>query len=136
MGTTTRSQMKELPWHISVDDHVVEPPSVWTDRLSPRDRERGPRVVQDTCRTVYDPKTRVATYDKGGDGPVIDWWLYEDEAKVIPKVVACAGIPVEEHTIDAIAYADMRPGCYDPVARFADMDLNRMERSLCFPYIT
>src|SRR5690606_1252662 len=54
----------------------------------------------------------------------------------IPKVVACAGIPVEEHTVDPIAYEDMRPGCYDPVARLEDMDLNRMERSLCFPYVT
>jgi predicted TIM-barrel fold metal-dependent hydrolase len=27
----------------------------------------------------------------------------------------------------------MRPGCYEPSARLADMDLNRTERSLCFP---
>jgi predicted TIM-barrel fold metal-dependent hydrolase len=27
----------------------------------------------------------------------------------------------------------MRPGCYDPVARLADMDLNHVEASLCFP---
>ncbi len=27
----------------------------------------------------------------------------------------------------------MRPGCYDPKARLADMDMNRTERSLCFP---
>jgi predicted TIM-barrel fold metal-dependent hydrolase len=128
--------MKELPWIISVDDHVVEPPSVWTDRLSVADRQRGPRVVQDTCRTTNDPKTRIVTYDKGGDGPVMDWWVYEDVAKIIPKVVACAGMPVEEHTVDPIAYSEMRPGCYDPTARLSDMDLNRMERSLCFPFIT
>jgi predicted TIM-barrel fold metal-dependent hydrolase len=66
----------------------------------------------------------------------MDWWLYEDLAKPIPKVVACAGIPVEEHTVDPIAYDEMRPGCYDPKARLADMDLNRTERSLCFPYVT
>ena len=30
----------------------------------------------------------------------------------------------------------MRPGCYDPVARLADMDINHTERSLCFPTIT
>ena len=128
--------MNELPWHISVDDHVVEPPSVWTDRLPAKDRERGPRVVQDTCRTTNDPETRAVIYDKGAEGPVMDWWLYEDMAKIIPKVVACAGIPVEEHTIDPISYAEMRPGCYDPVARLADMDVNHTERSLCFPYIT
>jgi predicted TIM-barrel fold metal-dependent hydrolase len=128
--------MAELPWIVSVDDHVVEPPGVWQDRLPAADREIGPRVVQDTCETVYDAATRAVRYVKGGDGPVVDWWLYEDVARPIPKVVACAGMPFEEHTIDAIAYADMRPGCYDPVARLADMDLNRTERSLCFPYIT
>ena len=130
------SAMSELPWIISVDDHVVEPPTVWTDRLPARDRERGPHVVQDTCQTVNDPKTLRVSYTKGGEGPVIDWWVYEDLVKVVPKVVACAGFPVEEHTTDPIAYRDMRPGCYDPVRRLADMDLNRTERSLCFPYVT
>jgi predicted TIM-barrel fold metal-dependent hydrolase len=32
-----------------------------------------------------------------------------------------------------ITYDDMRPGCYDPVARLADMDLNWTEASLSFP---
>ncbi len=127
--------MTELPWIISVDDHVVEPPTVWTDRLSARDRESGPRVVQDTCQTVKDPRTLRVSYLKGGEGPVMDWWLYEDLAKAVPKVVACAGYPLEQHTTDPIAYRDMRAGCYDPVARLADMDLNRTERSLCFPFI-
>ncbi len=125
-----------LPWIISADDHVVEPPGVWWDRLPKRDRDAGPRVVQDTCETVNDPKTLRVTYVKGGDGPVTDWWLYEDLAKPVPKVVACAGYPVETHNTDPINYADMRPGCYDPAARLADMDLNRTERSLCFPFIT
>jgi predicted TIM-barrel fold metal-dependent hydrolase len=128
--------MGELPWIVSADDHVVEPPNVWQDRLSSADRAEGPRVVRDTCETVYDAATRAVRYVKGGDGPVVDWWVYEDVAKPIPKVVACAGLPFEEHTIDAIAYEDMRPGCYDPVARLADMDVNRTERSLCFPYVT
>ena len=128
--------MSELPWIVSVDDHVVEPPTVWTDRLPAADRDRGPHVVQDSCLTIGDPQTLRVSYTKGGDGPVVDWWVYEDLAKVVPKVVACAGYPVEDHTIDPIAYRDMRPGCYDPVARLADMDLNRTERSLCFPFIT
>jgi predicted TIM-barrel fold metal-dependent hydrolase len=128
--------MGELPWIVSVDDHVVEPPGVWQDRLPAADRAVGPRVVRDTCETDYDPETRAVRYRKGGDGPVVDWWLYEDVAKPIPKVVACAGLPFEEHTIDAIAYEDMRPGCYDPVARLDDMDVNHTERSLCFPYVT
>jgi predicted TIM-barrel fold metal-dependent hydrolase len=128
--------MSDYPWIVSVDDHVVEPPNVWTDRLSAADREVGPRVVKDTCETLNDPETRNVRYVKGGDGPVIDWWVYEGTAKVIPKVVACAGMPVEEHTIDPISYEEMRPGCYDPVARLDDMDRNRTEMSLCFPYVT
>ena len=120
-------------WFISVDDHVVEPPNLWRDRLSSREREIGPRVVQDTCKTVLHPSENRVQYIKGGDGPVTDWWLYEDLAKPVETVVACAGMPVEEHTIAPIAYRNMRPGCYDPVARLTDMDLNRMERSVCFP---
>ncbi len=126
----------ETSWIISADDHVVEPPHVWSDRLSAADREVGPRVVRDTCETSYDPRTRMVDYRKGGDGPVVDWWLYEDVAKPIPTVVACAGLPFEAHTLDAISYADMRPGCFDPAARLVDMDTVRVERSLCFPYVT
>jgi predicted TIM-barrel fold metal-dependent hydrolase len=126
----------ELPWIVSVDDHVVEPPAVWTDRLPAADRDRGPHVVQDTCLTTGDPQTLRVHYTKGGEGPVVDWWVYEDLVKIVPKVVACAGYPVADHTIDPIAYRDMRPGCYDPAARLLDMDLNRTERSLCFPFIT
>jgi predicted TIM-barrel fold metal-dependent hydrolase len=126
----------EHPWIISIDDHVVEPPRVWTDRLSRRDQEQGPRVVRDACETVIDAERNTTKYKKGGNGPVVDWWVYEDLAKPIPVVVACAGIPVEEHSVEAISYDEMRPGCYDPTARLADMDLNRTERSLCFPYIT
>ena len=86
----------ELPWIISVDDHVVEPPGVWWDRLSAKDREIGPRVVQDTCETVLDTERQRAQYKKGGNGPVVDWWLYEDLAKSVPQVVACAGFKPEE----------------------------------------
>ena len=31
-------------------------------------------------------------------------------------------------------YDEMPPGCYDRAARIADMDINRTERSLCFPF--
>ena len=126
-----------LPWIVSADDHVVEPPNVWQDRLPAVLKARGPRTVRDTCETIYVPETRMVRYVKGGDGPVVDWWLYDEQApKAIPRVVACSGLPWEEHTIDAIAFEEMRPGCYDPAARLEDMDVAHVERSLCFPYIT
>jgi predicted TIM-barrel fold metal-dependent hydrolase len=123
----------EYPWVVSADDHVVEPPSIWWDRLSTRDRELGPRVEQDTCETTTDPDTGGTVYIKGKDGPMTDWWVYEDWAKPMSRVSACAGLPWEMHTPEPINYADMRPGYYQPAARVADMDLNYTERSLCFP---
>jgi len=125
--------MQEMPWVISVDDHVVEPPHVWQRWLPASLRERGPHVVQDTCETSFAPGSNVAMYKKGGPGPLVDWWIYEDLQKPTPQVMACAGFPPEALTLAPIAFDAMRPGCHDPRARLADMDLNRTERSLCFP---
>ncbi len=125
--------MTDLPWVISVDDHVVEPPHVWQTWLPERYRDRGPRVEQDTCETVIVPGRPGATYVRGGPGPVVDWWVYEDLLRPIPQVMACAGFPPESLTLAPLPFAAMRPGCHDPQARLADMDLNRTERSLCFP---
>jgi hypothetical protein len=38
--------MAEFPKFISVDDHVIEPPNVWQDRLPQRFKERGPTSFQ------------------------------------------------------------------------------------------
>ena len=67
-----------LPWVISVDDHVVEPPHVWETWLPERFRDRGPRVLQDTCQTIVEPGAAAARHVRGGDGPVVDWWTFED----------------------------------------------------------
>jgi hypothetical protein len=34
----------DVPWIVSVDDHVIEPPSVWASRLPAKYRDDGPRV--------------------------------------------------------------------------------------------
>lgn len=126
----------DLPLIVSVDDHVIEPPSVWVDRLPRRYRDVGPRVERDTCVTVQGRGGfEAASYTRGGDGPMTDWWVYEDLCKPIPQVMACVGFEPEELTNAPINYADMRPGCYDPKARLADMDLNHTQASLSFPSI-
>ncbi len=33
-----------LPWIVSVDDHVIEPPHLWSARLPAKHRDTGPRV--------------------------------------------------------------------------------------------
>ncbi|STZ72465.1 amidohydrolase 2 [Mycolicibacterium fortuitum] len=35
--------------------------------------------------------------------------------------------------MDPVRYEDMIPGCYDPVARIADMDVDGVQAALCFP---
>jgi len=134
--TSEKETVGERLWIVSADDHVVEPPNVWWDHLSKSDREVGPRVVRDTCETYIEPASRKTQYVKGGDGPITDWWLFEDRALPVPTVVACAGLPYSEHTEAPINYDQMRKGCWDPTARLVDMDTNHMERSLCFPFIT
>ena len=41
--------MPTIPKIISVDDHVVEPPDLWTARLPSKYRDRCPRVERDTA---------------------------------------------------------------------------------------
>ena len=69
----------------------------------------------------------------GGDGPETDWWVYEDFAWCHQMLNACAGYREDEWWMGPIGFDQMRPGCYDPKARVADMDLNHIEASLCFP---
>jgi predicted TIM-barrel fold metal-dependent hydrolase len=123
----------DLPWVISVDDHVVEPPHLWRRWLPERFRERGPHIERDACETIVPPGGSGARYVRGKDGPVVDWWVYEDLMRPIPLVMACAGVSRDLLSMEPIAFAEMRQGCYDPAARLVDMDVNRVERSLCFP---
>jgi len=125
--------MDEQTWIISVDDHVVEPPHVWQRWLPAALRDRGPRVERDTCETVIAPGTGAAQYRRGGEGRLVDWWVYEDVLRPIPQVMACAGQPRESLTLEPVRFDEMLPGCWDPAARLADMDRNLTERSLCFP---
>ena len=45
MVTSMPVSARGLPKIISVDDHVVEPPHVWQDRLPEKYKDAGPRIV-------------------------------------------------------------------------------------------
>jgi len=122
---------REIPWIISMDDHVVEPPHVWQRWLPEKYRDRGPRIEYDTCGTVWD--NGMQTMVKGGDGPTVQWWIYEDFAWTHNMLFSAAGYAQDEWWMGPIHYDQMRPGCYDVQARLADMDLNHIEAALCFP---
>ena len=72
--------MPEIPKIVSVDDHVIEPPDVWQDRLPASYKEIGPRLDR---RKVKNMKFvgGVFSYEEAAadeDGTWCDWWLIED----------------------------------------------------------
>jgi predicted TIM-barrel fold metal-dependent hydrolase len=101
---------------ISADDHVIEPPHLWVDRVPVKYRESCPRIIEVDGRQA---------------------WLYEDERTFIP-MGSCRALP----GFDPAGYPpapgtarfdEIRPGCYEPVARLADMDEDGVWGQLLFP---
>ena len=97
---------------VSVDDHLVEHPRVWQDRIPERYKEAAPRIVE-------------------ADGKHV--WHYDGNVFPTIGLNAVAGKDPKEWGMDPVRYEDMIPGCYDPVARVKDMDLDGVQAALCFP---
>jgi predicted TIM-barrel fold metal-dependent hydrolase len=97
---------------VSVDDHLVEHPRVWQDRLPEQLKDRGPKIIE-------------------ADGKHV--WLYDGTVYPTIGLNAVAGKPRDQWGMDPIRYEDMIPGCYDPAARVKDMDLDGIQAALCFP---
>jgi predicted TIM-barrel fold metal-dependent hydrolase len=97
---------------VSVDDHLVEHPRVWQDRIPAQFRDEAPRIKE-----------------------VNGMHLWHYDGQVFPTIGlnAVAGKPREQWGLDPVRYEDMIPGCYDPAARVKDMDLDGEQAALCFP---
>jgi predicted TIM-barrel fold metal-dependent hydrolase len=101
---------------MSADDHVIEPPHLWVDRVPSKYRDACPRIVEVDGRQA---------------------WHYEDQLTYIP-MGSCrplpgfdeAGYPPAPGTA---RFDEIRPGCYDPVERIKDMDIDGVWGQLCFP---
>jgi predicted TIM-barrel fold metal-dependent hydrolase len=127
--------MAEFPKIISVDDHVVEPPGVWQDRLPARYRDEGPRVVRAPVKEIsfVGGKFAAVPGDPGDEGEPVDWWFYEDLRRPLIRLDAAVGHDRDEITLSGTTYDWMRPGAWQVKPRLEDMDLNWVEASLCFP---
>jgi predicted TIM-barrel fold metal-dependent hydrolase len=119
---------------LSTDDHVIEHPRVWTDRLPAKYRDVGPRIVE-KMPGADDPRPVVAGIEvkQKHDSRPMQLWQYEDRQYPNIALNAVAGRAKADYGIDPVRYEDMLPGCYDPVARLADMDLDGVWGALCFP---
>lgn len=98
---------------ISVDDHVVEPPHLFSTYLPAALRDGGPKVVANA---------------KGAE-------VWEFEGTIYSQVGmnAIAGRRRETMGLEPVRFDQMRPGCYDVHARIKDMDLGGIWASLNFP---
>ncbi|HVU71863.1 MAG TPA: amidohydrolase family protein [Mycobacteriales bacterium] len=98
---------------ISVDDHVIEPPTMFDAHIPAKYKDRAPRVV------------------RGADGG--DLWTFEGNQAPNIGLNAVAGCPPDEYGIDPTEYAQMRPGCYDVDERVRDMSAGGVLAGINFP---
>jgi predicted TIM-barrel fold metal-dependent hydrolase len=117
---------------ISADDHLVEAGDLWQSRLPARYQEAAPRVVRRGQPQRKREKGR-DIFTATDEGLPCDYWLFEGVFQPITQNFAGVGVPRSEMSKRGITYSDMRPGCYDPKERLADMDIVGVERSVCFP---
>jgi predicted TIM-barrel fold metal-dependent hydrolase len=124
----------DIPRVISVDDHVVEPPTLWSERVPQSLREVAPRTVRQFGVVQYvNGRARFVQ----GEAPGAAWsdvWLYEDLAWPLHAGLAL-GNDRERHELDPVTYEDIDAGCWQQEARLARMDANHTEASLCFPTV-
>jgi predicted TIM-barrel fold metal-dependent hydrolase len=97
---------------IDTDQHVNEPPDLWTTRLPARFRERAPRIE---------------SFAEG------DAWILEGvDAPINFGLNSCAGKSAE----DAVAWcrwSEVRAGGYDPAARLVELDRDHIDACLLYP---
>jgi predicted TIM-barrel fold metal-dependent hydrolase len=128
---------KDLPRIISVDDHILEPQDLWQARVQAKDRDRAPKVERHYGYIDWDMDgtTRfVDDNDKSSpNSRWVDHWVYDTMRWPIPAGFAGVANDDFDNGMVGTSYGEMRPGCYDQKARIADMDLNGVEASLCFP---
>jgi predicted TIM-barrel fold metal-dependent hydrolase len=119
----------QLPGIVSVDDHVVEPPTLWTERMRGRDADVVPHLVRKQV-------PRNAAYPAVGSSDELVWadvWVYEDVEVPLVRAFQSAGMDQSEVDLVPMTLDEAREGGYDRDARLADMDLDGIEAAVCFP---
>jgi len=130
--------MIDIPRMISVDDHVVEPPDLWTLRLPAKYRESGPRVRRVRGRLGGGAKggfLRVQETPDDPNAPWVDLWEYEDLRAAIPSGMMQVHNLRDINHLSLTTYDDVPAGVWQQRARLEDMDHNHCEASIVFPTV-
>ncbi len=100
---------------ISADDHIFEPPDMWTSRVEPSLKDRAPHIVR---------------LDDGDD-----WWFTDGVKGITVASGAQTGLRFDD--IEKLSFnnaiEEVRPGAYDPDERIKDMDLDGIDSSILYP---
>ena len=120
---------------LSADNHIVEPPDLWTDRIEPKFRDLAPRLVSGD-KVGREPYLSV---------PNADWWMVE-ESRCVGSVGLSthAGERYQTGRPDELSqpgnmfdvvdrYESVRPGSYDPHEAIKDMAVDGVEGGVIFP---
>ena len=123
-----------VPRIVSADDHLVEPPHLWTTRVPARFRDVAPRVVHERGRLGSRDGEITVDPSDDDDATWMDVWHYESIRTVVTQASIAVGIPRDEiRAGKTVLYEEMRPGLTQQAPRLADMDIAGIEASLCFP---
>ncbi len=98
---------------ISVDDHIIEPPDLFTKHISPKYLSRAPQLVRTDAGT--------------------DVWKFGDRVIENSALNAVAGRPRSEYGLEPQGLDEIRPGCYMVDERVKDMSAGGILASMCFP---
>ncbi len=119
-----------IPLIISVDDHVVEPPDLWTSRLPAARRDEAPKIVRRKTKFAF--STAGLKIEKDiDDGEWCDFWEYGDLSTPFPKTGAWIGLDNIEWT--PVTYDQLHPATWKQPERLQSMTDNHVEVSMCFP---
>ena len=125
--------MNDLPMIISVDDHVIEPPTLFARWLPQKYQDRAPRVE---TKLLARGSGQFSGLVEDSDGVPGDVWLFGNSAYVLRRPITILR-DVETSAAmrgsEPVTYHDMHPACYDPAERVALMASQHVDASLAFP---
>jgi len=99
---------------ISSDNHVIEPPDLWTSRIEPKYRDRCPRI-------------------EAADGGEV--WVCDGQPGNSPVQGTQVGVRFEnaDQLVRRDSFENVRPGGYIPEEHVKDMDADGVDVSVIYP---
>jgi predicted TIM-barrel fold metal-dependent hydrolase len=99
---------------VSIDDHYIEPPDIFTKHVPAKWVDDVPKVVRN---------------EEGAD----EWVFQGEKTRTSFGMAATVGWPKTQWGFNPGSYTELRPGCWDVHERVRDMNANGVLASMNFP---